>query len=71
MKRTVFRATLCAYLGLVLLVASFFPLPDEWFDAHPLLHSVWHLAKFASAALLVYGLETLRNLARRHRRLTM
>ncbi|MBX6351963.1 MAG: hypothetical protein IRZ10_01410 [Thermoflavifilum sp.] len=69
MKKSALRATLLAYLGLVLLVASFLPMPDAWFDMHPVLHTTWHLAKLISAALIIYGLETLRLLARRQRRL--
>ncbi|WP_029421503.1 hypothetical protein [Alicyclobacillus macrosporangiidus] len=70
MKRTVGQATLCAYIGVVLLLAGFFPgLPDTLPD-YRLVHALWHVMVFVGAALLVYGLETLRLLARRHRRMT-
>ncbi len=70
MKRKTGRAAIWAYIGAVLLVASFNPNLDALFDHYRLLHAVWHLMLFVASALLVFGLESLRHLARRYRHLT-
>lgn len=70
MKRSTTQPALCAYLGAVLLVVAFYPGLDEWFDGVPMLHALWHLWLFVGAALLIYGLESLRTMARRYHRMT-
>jgi len=70
MKRLSLQASWFAYLGAILLISAFYPGLDALFDKYPILHSIWHLWLFTGAAALIYGLETLRSLARRHRRMT-
>ncbi|MDQ0191487.1 hypothetical protein JI721_03350 [Alicyclobacillus cycloheptanicus] len=70
MKRSTRKATLSAYLGAVLLVVGFYPGLDSILDRIPMLHALWHLWLFIGAALLIYGLESLRILARRYHRMT-
>jgi hypothetical protein len=70
MKRTANQATLCAYLGALLLIVAYFPGLQERLEQTPLLHALWHISLFVGAGLLVYGLETLRAYARRYRKMT-
>ncbi|MCL6548844.1 MAG: hypothetical protein K6T30_08035 [Alicyclobacillus sp.] len=70
MKRRTGQATLLAYLGVLMLVIGFYPVSHDLLDRMRLVHAAWHLWLFMGAALLVYGLETLRSLARRHQRMT-
>lgn len=70
MKHSTAQATFSAYAGAILLVLSFYPALDVWMGAVPLLHTLWHLWLLVGAAMLIYGLETLRTLARRYRRMT-
>lgn len=58
-----------AYLGAILLTASFSPSLDVFFDKYRILHALWHVTLFLGAALLVFGLESLRNISRRYRRM--
>ncbi|MCF8566195.1 hypothetical protein LLE49_15825 [Alicyclobacillus tolerans] len=70
MKRSSAKAYVMAYLGVILLIVGFYPgLPAE-LDHVRFLHALWHVWLFVGAALLIYGLETLRQMARRHRRMT-
>lgn len=71
MKRSASNATLFAYIGAVVLIASYYPAWNATLDRIPLLHALWHVATFVGAALLIYGLETLRRLARKSRRISM
>lgn len=70
MKRKASRAAIWAYIGAILLVVSFSPSMDALLDKYRLLHAIWHLALFIGAAFLVFGLESMRHLARRQRHLT-
>ncbi|MBX5437165.1 MAG: hypothetical protein IRZ33_08105 [Alicyclobacillaceae bacterium] len=70
MKRRTGQAALLAYLGAVMLVIGFYPMAAELMERLRIVHAAWHLWLFFGAALLVYGLETLRSLARRHQRMT-
>lgn len=70
MKRKASRAAIWAYIGAILLVVSFSPSMDTLLDKYRLLHAIWHLALFIGAAFLVFGLESMRHLAKRHRHLT-
>ncbi|WP_067932178.1 hypothetical protein [Alicyclobacillus kakegawensis] len=69
MKRRTTQATLAAYVGTLLVIIGFYPDLDRVLDAHVLLHALWHIAIFTGAALIVFGLETLRSYARRPRRM--
>jgi predicted membrane channel-forming protein YqfA (hemolysin III family) len=69
MKRTAKQATILAYVGVLLMIVGFYPGADELIDRVRILHALWHILVFLGAALFVYGLETLRTLARRHRRM--
>lgn len=71
MKVSTGRAAASAYLGAICLVISFYPGLNHQFIRFPLLHALWHCWLFIGAALLVYGLESLRTMARRYRRMTM
>lgn len=71
MKASAGQAALFAYLGAALLVIGVFPGLIDSFGSMPLLHALWHLWLFVGAALLIYGLESLRTMARRYRRMTM
>ncbi|GGJ11543.1 hypothetical protein GCM10010885_21080 [Alicyclobacillus cellulosilyticus] len=68
MKRTARQATWAAYLGVICVLVGMSPAGADLMDRVPVLHAVWHLWLFIGAALMVYGLETLRWLTRRHRR---
>lgn len=70
MKRSANQATLCAYVGALLLIIAYFPGLQERLEQTRLLHALWHVSLFVGAALLVYGLETLRAFARKYRRMT-
>lgn len=70
MKKQTGRATVMAYLGAILMIVSFIPNLSRYLSQPFWLHALWHFSIFAGAALLVYGLETLRSLARRYRRMT-
>ncbi|QQE78027.1 hypothetical protein [Alicyclobacillus sp. SO9] len=70
MKRQAGKATFYAYIGAVLILVSFIPGLATFLSRSLLLHALWHFAIFAGAALMVYGLESLRSLARRYRRMT-
>lgn len=70
MKRTSNKAHLIAYLGVILLLAGFYPALPASFTEVRLLHALWHVWLFVGAAMFIYGLETLHRLARRHRRMT-
>ncbi|MCL6637133.1 MAG: hypothetical protein K6T26_04205 [Alicyclobacillus sp.] len=69
MKRSVGQAAFLAYLGALLLIAGFYPTLAQRVEGSRLLHALLHVELFIGAAFLVYGLETLRSLARRHRRM--
>ncbi|MCL6631126.1 MAG: hypothetical protein K6T63_00715 [Alicyclobacillus herbarius] len=70
MKRRSTNAALAAYFGALLIVICFYPDLDSVLDQHLFLHALWHIAIFTGAALLVYGLESLRTYARQSRRIT-
>lgn len=70
MKHSTTQATFCAYAGAILLVLSFYPALDVRMNAVPMLHTLWHLWLLVATAMLIYGIETLRTLARRYRRMT-
>jgi hypothetical protein len=70
MKRRTGQAAWIAYLGALLIILCFYPDLDGILDRSFILHALWHIAIFTGAAMLVYGLETLRSYARRYRRMT-
>lgn len=70
MKRSTGQATFCAYTGAILLLLAYFPGLQDFIDQTRFLHALWHVGIFFGAAMLVYGLETLRAYARRYRRMT-
>lgn len=70
MKRSSNNAYLFAYLGVILLIVGFYPGLPVSFSQVRLFHALWHVWLFLGAASFIYGLETLRRLARRHRRMT-
>jgi len=68
MKRSASNATLAAYLGILLLLICYFPGMNQTLERIRILHALWHVAIFVGAAMLVYGLETLRlQVGRAHR----
>lgn len=67
MRQANTKASILSYLGAMLLLVGLYPVPDAWLERMPAVHSLWHLWLFIGAALLIYGLETLRRLARRSR----
>lgn len=71
MKRSVSYATVLAYVGVLLILAAYYPGLSTRFDSVRVLHALWHVVIFVGAALLIYGLETLRTYAKRHRRMTL
>ncbi|QSO51958.1 hypothetical protein JZ785_24880 [Alicyclobacillus curvatus] len=71
MKRSVAYATILAYVGAILMVAAYFPGLADRVDGIRALHAIWHVLIFVGAALLIYGLETLRTYANRHRKMTL
>ncbi|KPV39901.1 hypothetical protein [Alicyclobacillus ferrooxydans] len=71
MKRSIGYATVLAYVGAILIVGAYYPGMDAHLDGVRAFHAIWHLMIFVGAALLIYGLETLRTYAKRHRRMTM
>lgn len=54
-----------------MIVAGYYPALADTFDHVRALHALWHVIIFIGAALLIYGLETLRVYAKRHRRMTL
>ena len=71
MKRSVAYATVLAYLGVILMIAAYFPSLADKISGNRALHALWHVIIFVGAALLIYGLETLRTYAKRHRKMTL
>lgn len=70
MRRSASQACLLTYVGTVLLIIGFYPGTGNLLDPYRWLHGIWHIWMFIGAGLVVYGLETLRSIARRHRRMT-
>lgn len=70
MKRSVSNSVLCAYLGAFLLIACYYPGLNAELERVRILHALWHVAIFIAAALIVFGLETLRRQASLTRRTT-
>jgi predicted membrane channel-forming protein YqfA (hemolysin III family) len=70
MKRSTGQATLLAYLGIGMIILAYFPGIQERLESVRFFHATWHVLLFVGAACVVYGLETLRSYARRHRRMT-
>lgn len=70
MKRMSNHAAGMVYIGVTCLMLGFDPNLFPFMEQTAFLHTVSHFILFSGAVMFFYGVETLRKLAGRHRRMT-